>query len=47
MSPVRIAFAALAVMLLVTGCRTRPVEIAQERFERSKAPIVAVVALRA
>lgn len=35
---------ALTVILLATGTKTRPVEIAKERFERQKPPITVVIA---
>lgn len=40
----RMSCTALALMLLSTGCKTRPVEIAKERFERQKPPIAVVIA---
>lgn len=43
----RLTCTALAVMLLATGTKTRPVEIAKERFERQKPPITLVIAARA
>jgi hypothetical protein len=43
----RITCTALVLMLLSTGCKTRPVEIAKERFERQKPPIALVLAATA
>ena len=40
----RISCTALALMLLATGSKTRPVEIAKERFERQKPPVTLVIA---
>lgn len=39
----RFTCTALAIMLLATGTKTRPVEIAKERFERQKPPISLMV----
>jgi hypothetical protein len=44
MLPIRWLLAALAMLLLVTGAKTRPVEVAKERFERSKPPISLMLA---
>ena len=39
MTHFRLTCTALALLLLATGTKTRPVEIAKERFERQKPPI--------
>jgi hypothetical protein len=44
MSPLKPILLALALLLLTTGSKTRPVEIAKERFERSKPPAVQMAA---
>jgi hypothetical protein len=44
MSPFKPLLLVLALLLLTTGSKTRPVEIAKERFERLKPPIVQIAA---
>ena len=43
----RISCTALALMLLATGSKTRPVEIAKERFERQKPAVTVMIVSKA
>lgn len=47
MSRFRLISTALALLLLATGTKTRPVEIAKERFERQKPPISLIAVAKA
>jgi hypothetical protein len=43
MPPLKPLLATLAILLMMTGVKTRPVELANERFERSKPPVMQVL----
>ncbi|MEQ1613420.1 MAG: hypothetical protein ABL904_11760 [Hyphomicrobiaceae bacterium] len=43
----RLTCTVLAILLLATGTKTRPVEIAKERFERQKPPISLIIVAKA
>jgi len=47
MTRFRLICTALALLLLATGTKSRPVEIAKERFERQKPPISLIAVAKA
>ena len=47
MTRFRLTCAALTLLLLATGAKTRPIEIAKERFERLKPPVTISLASNA
>jgi len=47
MTRIRLTCTALALLLMATGTKTRPVEIAKERFERQKPPVTLTLTAKA